>query len=135
MPLGKWHGTRIEPAVNYLWHTMHFLAAVRTLNGNIINIWTMKLNIIWAVIRHGLQLLNGTDGMLTATGALPNIKWSSPITVTANTPILKVLQPLTKTTGTDSIRHPVNGLVVGDELFLHVSHLDEPRISCIVDER
>ena len=67
-------------------------------------------------------------------GTLPNIQWSSPITVTADAPILYVLQPLAKTALADGIWNPVNGIVVGNQLLLYSSHLDEPGLTSVVNQ-
>ena len=45
---------------------------------------------------------------------LPDIQWSSPVTVTADTPVLNVFQPVTKTAFADGFRNPVDGVVVAD---------------------
>ena len=50
MPLGKRHGAGIEPAVNNLRHALHLAAALRALDGYGINVRTMQLNILRAVI-------------------------------------------------------------------------------------
>ena len=52
MPLSKRHRTGIEPAVNNLWNTLHFLTALWAVNGNIVDVWAMKLDIVWAVVGH-----------------------------------------------------------------------------------
>ncbi len=135
MPLGKRHGTGVKPAVNNLWHTLHLAAALWALDGNSVDIWTMKLDFLWAVVGHGLQLCNGTDGVLMAAGAFPYVQRSTPITVAADAPILYVLQPLPKATLADGVRNPVDGVVVGNELFLYGGHLDEPGLPSIVNQR
>ena len=50
--LRKWHGTAVKPTVNYFRYTMHRLATFRTTNRYVIDIWTVKFNIIWTVIGH-----------------------------------------------------------------------------------
>ena len=72
--------------------------------------------------------------MLMTAGALPNIQRSSPITVTADAPILYVLQPLAKTAPADGIWNPVNGIIVGNQLLLYSSHLDEPGLTSVVNQ-
>ena len=34
-----------------------------------------------------------------------------------------------------ALRNPVNGIVVADQVILYCCHLDEPGLSCIVDQR
>ena len=70
-----------------------------------------------------------------STLALPDIQWCSPITVTAKSPVLNVCQPIAKTTLTDALRNPVDGVVVADQIILYCCHLDEPGLTCIVDKR
>ena len=67
--------------------------------------------------------------------AFPNIQRRAPITVAADTPILHVFQPVSKATLADALRHPVDGIVVADEILLYLRHFDEPGIAGIVDER
>ena len=71
--LCKWHRTGIEPAVDHLRHTFHLLAALRTCDGDCINVWTVKLDVIRTIWRHGLQLLNASDGMLMSALTLPYV--------------------------------------------------------------
>ena len=82
MPLCKWHRTGIEPAVDNLRYTLHLAATIRTLDRHCINVWTVQLDIIRAVVAHGFQFLDGTDCMTLTTRALPDIQWSTPVTVT-----------------------------------------------------
>ena len=89
MMLCERHGTGIEPAVDYLRYTVHLLTALRTGDGDIIDERTMQLYLaislfihlfciflynIRIVRTHGLQLCLASDGMLTATLTLPDIK-------------------------------------------------------------
>ena len=129
------HRTGIEPAVDHLWNTVHLFAAFRAFDGNGINIRAVKLNIIRAVIGHGFQLGDASDGMLMAALTLPDVQRSSPVTVTADAPVLYVLQPVAETAFTDALRNPVYGVVVADQVVLHSGHLDEPGLARIVDQR
>ena len=65
----------------------------------------------------------------------PDIKRSTPITVTAYTPILYVFKPSTETSFTDCFRNPINCIVIFNKVVLNVCHLDKPSITCIVDKR
>ena len=49
VPLCKWHGTRIKPAIDNLCYSMHLATALWTLDGNCVNVRTMQLNIIRTV--------------------------------------------------------------------------------------
>ena len=54
MMLSKRHRTTIKPAVDNLRNTMHLLTALRTLDGYGIHIWSVKLDVLRAIIRHTL---------------------------------------------------------------------------------
>ena len=73
--------------------------------------------------------------MLMSALTLPNIQRSSPVTVTADTPVLNILQPVAKTSFTDAFRNPVDGVVIADQVIFDSCHLDEPGFSCVVDQR
>ena len=135
MPLCKWHRTGIEPAVDNLRYTLHLAATIRTLDRHCINVWTVQLDIIRAVVAHRFQFLDRTDCMTLATRALPDIQWSSPVTVTGQPPVLNIFQPCAETSLTDTFRNPVYGVIILHQSVLHCGHLDEPCISCIVDKR
>ena len=133
--LCKWHGSRVKPAVDHLRNTMHLFAADRTLNGNRINVWAVKLDIFRAVIRHFLQFRDASDGMLVTALALPDIQRSSPITVPADAPILDIFKPVPKTLLSNTLRDPVDRIIVCDQIILYLRHLDEPRFPRIVKQR
>ena len=73
--------------------------------------------------------------MLMAALTLPDVQRSSPVTVPADTPVLYVLQPVAEAALADALRDPVDGVVVADQVVLHSSHLDEPGLTRIVDQR
>ena len=135
MMLCKWHRTTVKPAVDYLRYTMHRLAAFRASDRHFINIWAMKLNVIRTVIGHGFQFLDTSDGMLMSALTLPDIQRSSPVTVTADSPVLYILEPVTETSFSDAFRDPVDCIVVCDQIILYFCHLNEPGLSRIVDQR
>ena len=60
-----------------------------------------------------------------STLALPDIQWCSPVTVTADSPVLNVLDPVTETSFTDAFRNPVDCIVVGDQVIFYFCYLDE----------
>ena len=66
---------------------------------------------------------------------LPDIQRSSPVTVSGNTPILYILQPITETAFSDTFRNPVNGVVIANQILFHSCHLDKPGFTCIVNQR
>ena len=52
MMLCERHGTGIKPAVNNLRYTVHLLAALRTGDGDIVDEWTMQLNLAVCLFIH-----------------------------------------------------------------------------------
>ena len=49
---------------------------------------------------------------------LPDVQWSSPVTVTADTPVLNVFKPVAETSFTDALRDPVDCIVISDQSSL-----------------
>ena len=66
--------------------------------------------------------------------ALPDVQRCSPVTVTADTPVLNVFQPVAETSFTDALRNPVDCVVISDQVIFDCCHLDKPGFSCIVDQ-
>ena len=66
---------------------------------------------------------------------LPDIQRSTPVTITADSPVLNVFQPVAKTSFSDTFRNPVDGIVITDQVIFYRCHLDEPGFSRIVDQR
>ena len=64
--------------------------------------------------------------MLASAFAFLDIQWSSPVTVTADTPVLDIFKPVTKTSFTDAFRNPVDSIVICDQVIFNFCHLDEP---------
>ena len=95
----------------------------------------MQLDLVRTIIGHGSQFFDAADRMAVTALAFPNIQRRAPITVAADTPILHVFQPVSKATLADTLRHPVDGIIVADEILLYLRHFDEPGIAGIVDER
>ena len=67
---------------------MHLFAAAWSLDRYIVDVWTVKFDIIRAVVRHFFQLFDASDRMLVSALTFPDIQWSSPVTVTADTPLI-----------------------------------------------
>ena len=66
---------------------------------------------------------------------LPYIKGSAPVSVSGNTPVLNIFQPVAETSRTYIFRYPVDGVVISDKPVSYVGHFDEPGISCVIDKR
>ena len=124
--LCKWHRSTVEPAVDNFRYSVHLLAAAWALDRYIVDVWTVKFDIIRAVVRHFFQLFDASDRMLVSALTFPDIQWSSPVTVTADTPVLNILNPVAETSLTDTFRDPVDCVVVSDQIIFYFCHLDEP---------
>ena len=105
---------------------MHLFAAAWALDRYIVDVWTVKFDIIRAVVRHFFQLFDASDRMLVSALTFPDIQWSSPVTDTADTPLLNNLNPDAETSLTDTFRDPVDCVVVSDQVIFYFCHLDEP---------
>ena len=67
--------------------------------------------------------------------AFPHIQGCTPVTVSADAPVLDIFQPVAETSFSNAFGDPVDGIVVTDQVFLYVRHLNEPGLSCIIDQR
>ena len=67
--------------------------------------------------------------------ALPYIKRRTPITVSGNSPVLYILQPVAETALAYAFGNPVNGVVIAYKVFLYIGHLYKPRFARIVNKR
>ena len=136
MMLCKWHCSGVKPAVNNFRYPVHRLSADRTFDRNLINVRTMQFNRFCSLITaHFKQFLTASDGMHMTAFTLPDIQRSSPVTVSGNTPVLYIFQPVTETAFSDTFRNPVDGIIVADQILFHCSHLDKPGLTCIVNQR
>ena len=68
-------------------------------------------------------------------GAFPDIKRSTPISVSGKTPVLNVFKPVAEASLTDGFGNPVYCIVICDKSVLDLCHLDEPGVTGVVDER
>ena len=105
---------------------MHFLTAMRALNGNRINKGAVELNIVRTIVGHGFQFLNTADRVHMTAFACPDIKGCTPISITGNTPILNIFKPVTETSLADIFGNPVNGIIVTDKVILNIGHFYKP---------
>ena len=135
MVLCERHCPAVKPAVDHLRHTAHLLAALRALDCHRIDIRPVQFDIIWAVIRHFLKLGNASDRVHVPALTLPDIQRCSPVTVTADPPILNIFDPVAETPFSDTLRNPVDRIVVGNQIVAHCRHLNEPRLTGIIDQR
>ena len=61
---------------------------------------------------YSLLAESASDRMHMAALAFPNIKRSPPITVTGNSPILDIFQPISKTALSNAFWNPVNCIII-----------------------
>ena len=136
MMLCKRHRSGVEPAVDYLRYAVHRLAALRTLHRHRIDVRAMQLDIIRTVVGFLLEFGDAADRFtMAALIALPDIERCAPVTVSADTPVLYILEPVAETAFAHALRDPVNRVVVADQVVLDSGHLDEPGLSRIVNKR
>ena len=133
--LGKRHRAGIKPAVYNLGNAVHLLAAMGAFNSNRVDIRAVQLNIVRTVIRKLLELGYTADRMQMSAFALPDIKRSSPVAVTGNSPILNVFEPVAETSLAYAFGYPVYSIVIADKVVLNSRHLNEPGFTRIVDKR
>ncbi len=115
---------------------MHFLAALRAFDRDVIDVRTVQLDILRAVVAHLPELGDGADDvLLAAVGADPDGERRAPVAVAREAPVLHVLEPVAESSLADGFRDPVDGVVVRDELILDRRHLDEPGRERVVEER
>ena len=70
-----------------------------------------------------------------STFTLPDIQRSPPVTVTTDSPVLNIFQPITEASFSDTLRNPVDRIVVANQIVFDRSHLDEPGLTGIIDQR
>ena len=66
---------------------------------------------------------------------LPNIQRCTPVTVTADSPVLNILKPVSETSFSNTFRNPVDRVVICDQVIFYSRHFDEPGLTCVVDQR
>ena len=149
--LRKRHCTGVKPAVNDIGDALHGLSAVRAGDIYLVNVRTVQLDIVAApaLVSCGLQLSEdlivigalfpklrtAADTLALAALALPDRQRSSPVTVSAESPVLNVGDPFAETALADRLRDPVDGIVVADQIILDLAHGNVPGLSCVIKER
>ena len=129
------HGTRVEPAVNHLRYPLHLFSTVRAGDRHFIDKRPMQLNIFRTVRRHLSQLCNTAYRVAMTTLAFPDIQRRTPVTVTADAPVLNIFQPVAEAALANAFRDPVDSVVVTDQVIFYRGHFDKPGVSGIVDQR
>ena len=135
--LRKRHRAGVKPAIDDLRHAAHRLSAMGTGNLHLINIRAVQFDIRRLCLSAQLRkLFPASDGELVpAVLTLPDVQRRAPVTVSGNTPVLDILQPVSETALADGFRNPVDGMVVRHQLVAHLGHLDKPRLPRVIDER
>ena len=105
---------------------MHFLAALRTLDRYSVDVRAVKLDIVGAVIGHIFKLLDTADRVSVTAFALPDVERRTPVTVTADTLVLNVFEPVAEASLADAFGDPVDGIVVSDKVVPDRRHFDKP---------
>ena len=70
--------------------------------------------------------------LLSAVRADPDIKRSSPVSVTGNSPVLDIFKPVSETSLSHGGGNPVYLLIVLNKTVPDLGHFDKPGLSCIV---
>src|SRR5699024_8935859 len=96
----------------------------------------MKLHSLGILVAASLKkFLTAADGFHMAALAFPYVERCSPVTVSADSPVLNIFQPVAEAAFSDTLRDPVDGVVIPDQVLFDCSHLDKPGFSSIVDKR
>ena len=65
----------------------------------------------------------------------PNGQWNSPVPGSRKVPIIRIGQPVAKTTLSGRLRLPVDFFIEFNHALLHLSHLYKPRVKRIIQHR
>ena len=135
--LGERHGAGVKPAVDDLGHALHLSAAVRAFDKIVVHIRPVELGIgRGGIAGQVCQFFAASDAdLLSAVRAFPDIERCAPVTVSGDTPVLDVLQPVSETAFADVGGDPVDLLVVADQVIADLCHLDKPGLTRIVEQR
>ena len=130
MPLCQRHRARIEPAIRHIGNALHRAArAAGAIPRRRINIRTVQIqlaHILAGAFGQFRQRPNNLD--LPATFAHPDRDRRAPIAFAADRPVNVVFQPVAKAPVFDMFRHPIDFLIVGDQLIFHRRGADVPRL-------
>ena len=154
------HGAAVEPHVDKVALALHLVTALAD-EENLVYIRAVKIYLVVISLRHifrveaffgqwvtahktgsyrlfdlCVELLDRAYALLFLTVfGTPNRKRRAPIAASGQVPILYVLEPLAKSSGTRSFRLPDYVLVKFHHLLAHCCSLDEPRIKRVVKNR
>ena len=159
MNLGVRHGTGVEPHVDKVGLPLHRLTRGTNQN-DLIHKRTVQIYFVIIVLTviarnettvfqrigshqsgryrfldFGIQFLHRTDTDFLTVFRPPDRQRRTPITATAQVPVIQVLQPFTETSGPGGCRLPVDGTVQFYHPFLGSRTADEPTVERIIQNR
>ncbi|MNI52075.1 hypothetical protein D3C73_1068320 [compost metagenome] len=135
--LSKRHRTTVKPYVNNFRCTFHnAVFTMRTFHFHFIHIRFMKLKLLAHMTNSMLTQLSSAmwRKLSSAIRTYPYVKRSSPVTITANIPVNKLLQELTKSPFANMAWIPIHCIIVSNQLILNCSCLYEPALHRIVEK-
>ena len=135
VPLGKGHGTAIEPAVDHHGFPAHFAAALLAGEGDGIQEGLVELQVLRGAGGQLAQFLPAADHMdVAAILAHPYGQGGAPIALPADAPIDDVFQEVAHAAFLDGLGDPVDAPVVFHEPVPDGGHLDEPALAGVIDQ-
>ena len=136
VPLGERHGAGIVPAVDHFAGARHIAMALGALHAHAVDERLVQLDILGHVFAHFAQFGDGADGVhVPAILADPDGQRRAPIALAGEAPVDHVLQEIAHAAVLDVVGHPVDGLVVGQQLIAQRGHADEPGGARVIDQR
>ena len=155
-----WHRTRIKPHVDKVEFAGEYMSRLAD-KLDVIHIRTMEVNLLVIVLLHQsrnkalllerilchhtgsngllnlvIEFLDRTDAQfLAGVTVAPDRQWCAPVARTAEVPVIEVLEPCAKASGTRRFRLPVDGLVELDHPVTASGGTDEPRVERIIEHR
>ena len=106
---------------------MHLSSALRAFYCHGVDVGTVQLNVVGAVVAHLFKLCYASDRVAaSAVGAFPDVERCAPVTVTRDSPVLYILEPVAESSFADGFGYPVYGVVVLYQIFADRGHLDIP---------
>ena len=134
--LRKRHRPGIKPAVDHFRYAMHLTAAIRTGVRYLIDIRPVQFCICCLLLSAFFcQLLAAANALLMSARAFPDRKRRSPVTITGQSPVLDIFQPVSKASFSNRCRNPVHRIIIADQIFFDFGHLYKPGLSCIINKR
>lgn len=107
-----WHRTAFEPAVKYLFNSLQVALAHLRWNGEMVDVLSMQICDFLDSCQL-FQLLNGTDAYNFLT-IVRNPNWDgiSPESISAEAPVIGILEPLVKSSFLNNLGYPVGFCIV-----------------------